>query len=414
MPADNGRDAYGDRGAGGGGGPSEPLQATNGMSIEEAYYANANFEAKLKATIAGGYTGPVDEGPKGNPRAWPKPGDSQDGRFLLPFVAMPDQHKKKFSCKIGRLLYFAADVTVAFKGWFSAAEHPMACFVTPHSIWFGDPKTGELVICRHFQKMRELILLAEKRLAILGHGGKEPDVVFSCTSDADRGELAEVIRKITRSCGNPLQSVRSLDKDAAKSFRNGVTYVNPKDCVYEVVEDPRTGQELVEVPERQVPYYAPLVPKIMHWFGGVFHITKDWKGGLCKDRRGCWVTATCVFLSLPDGPQSDGRDIRRCVGIEYIGLVLLGQGGELGISVNGGPKQPDLAIVFDNIDIRDRIVHILRECYYLRARKSLNVQNAQKWANELHIDKEKDFRPQLFVMKTRMDLYGLLREPSPK
>jgi hypothetical protein len=153
----------------------------------------------------------------------------------------------------------------------------------------------------------------------------------------------------------------------------------------------------------------PLLPKFLHWFGGIGHVSLARTRQPQPERRGCWLTATCLFLSEPSGPQPDGRDIRRCIGYENIHHLLLGPGNHLAITTNSGPQQPgDLLLLCDSAFQRGQICFIIERCYAFRVRQPLFVK-AVDGINMLRLEDEHTFRPQLYRMATHEELDGLVR-----
>jgi hypothetical protein len=55
------------------------------------------------------------------------------------------------------------------------------------------------------------------------------------------------------------------------------------------------------------------------------------------------------------------------------------------------------------------MLQAIQLCYEFRKKQPLKVKKVLSLEGVVRIDKEKDFKPHLFIMKTRTDLYGLLR-----
>lgn len=331
-----------------------------------------------------------------------------DARFGVNFVALPGSYAATFGEKIGRSLFFCDAVKMFFKGFFSPNELPMVLFVTSRCLYLGDEKSGELVLGRPVAALREVQVLGDTGVGLRG-SDKGVDWYMQIANAVQRQTFVSVVTKIAQYHGTTV-STRTLSVEGEKTFKKEIRYVDRKEATWTVEEDPRSGLALVEVPEQHAAPYAPIVPKILHWFGGVFHIMKDWKGGNSQERRGCWLTATALFLSKPTGPQVDGRDITRCIGIEFMEELVDASGGQLGIIPDKeGPPQPHLALLFDTPELKQKMVEAIMACYQFRKSHSIKVTKLVSLEGKLKIEKEKDFKPHLFVMKTRNDLYGLLR-----
>jgi hypothetical protein len=377
--------------------PSKEKQANNEESIA-AYYAQYEAPSGLRGdNFSGGGGGGGSSDP------------SLDPRFGIPRISLPQSLKPLFGEKFGDDLYFAETCIASFKGFFSPNEFPMTVFVTPHCVYLGDHQTGELVTSQRIAKLRELQLFGDTGVGIRSVQGLDLFVRM----EAQRSVLANVLSKIAAASGQAFQ-VRTLSSDAEKSYRKDIRYVDRKDSAWDPEEDPRSGVLLVHVPEQHQVPYAPIVPKILHWFGGVNHLFKDWKGAVVPERRGCWLTATSLFLSKPGGPQSDGRDITRCVGIEYMSELFDGPEGQLGIVAKEGPPQPHLALSFDDVELKQKMIFAIQKCYAYRKKAEIKKTRSENLERSLKIEKEKDFKPQLFQMKTRQDLFGLLRGKTAK
>ncbi|CUG89442.1 Hypothetical protein, putative [Bodo saltans] len=283
----------------------------------------------------------------------------------------------------------------------------MVCFVTKNSLYLGDPKTGEVVLSRPVRQLKDVQVLGDTGI---GLRGTDKGVDWFFTVPVNRELLVKVLLKLATGFGVPLTS-RTLSVEGEKSFKKEIRYVERKEATWVPEEDPRTGLLLLEVPEQHKVPYAPLVPKLLHWFGGTFHIIKDWKGANTPERRGCWLTPTALFLCKPTGPQVDGRDITRCVGVEFMTELIDGPEGQLGIipSTTQGPAQPHLALKFDSAELKRTMMDAIMGAYMFRMNTPIKVTKTLSLDAKMKIEKEKDHKPSLFVMKTKADLYGLLR-----
>lgn len=331
----------------------------------------------------------------------PSGAGSQSGVDPIP---MPRSMIPLFGEKFGSLLFFAESVKGFFKGFFSPNEFPMMCFVTSGGVYLGDDKTGELVVFRSIDSIQEVQSLGDTGIGLRCRKG----IDLFIQMPTNRPRFVEVLQRLASNINSPL-ATRTLSIEGEKSFKKGINYADRKECSWTVVEDPRTGVVLVEVPEQHKENYAPLVPKILYWFGGVNHSTKGWRGP-SLERRGCWLTATALFLCKPGGPQTDGRDITRCIGVEFIETLLDGSQSGMGIIPSkDGPPQPHLALQFDSPEDKMRMVNAITSCYLFRKKAPLKVQKVANVEAALTLVDESKFKPHLFVMKTRADLYGLLR-----
>jgi hypothetical protein len=329
-----------------------------------------------------------------------------DDRLGLPLATFPRSLEPLFSAKFGRFVYYVESVTMYYKGFFSPKERPMTCIVTPHAMYLGDPTTGELVTCRSIASIREVQLFGEVSIGLRSTDG---DIFMMMLGK--RQEFVNAVQKLSNFLGTPLQ-LRTMPLDAEKTFKKEIQYVDRKESSWVPCEDPRTGLALVEIPQQFQASYAPLIPKILHWFGGVNQYTKDWKGSIQKERRGFWVTATSMYLCKPGGPQSDGRDITRCMGIEYIGDVFDGRDGDVGIVVKGGPQQPHLGLCFDSYDQKKKVIECISVCFNYRKKETLKITKVESLERAIKIEKEGGHKPELFIMRTKAELFGLLRGKS--
>jgi len=365
--------------------PSAPTPAKEQSDDEAIRNYYAKYDTGSATTQHDTPTGPIDT------------------RFQLPLVPMPKSLEAKFGSKFGSDLFFAETCVAFFKGFFSPKEYSMILFVTARCIYLGDAETGELVISRSISNLRELQQLGDQGLGIRSVSG----IDLYVRMPQQRDVLGRVLQKIAAFYTLSVQ-VRTLSADAEKAFKSDIRYVNKNDAVWEPEEDPRSGVPLVDVPEQHRIAYAPIVPKILHWFGGVNQLIRDWKGTE-MERRGCWLTATTLYLSRPGGPQSDGRDITRCIAIEYMGELFDGPEGYFGVIVKEGPAQPHLGLVFDSAEQKEKMIFAIQKCYTYRRKTALKITKCQQIERVIKIEKEKDFKPQLFQMKTKQDLFQLLR-----
>jgi hypothetical protein len=329
-----------------------------------------------------------------------------DPKAGLMYVAMAQSYAPKFASKMGKL-FFCEGVTAYFKGFFSPNECPMVCFVTKNCLYLGDPKSGELVLSRPIRLLKDVQVLGDTGVGLRGTD-KGVDWYFSVPVNRDL--LIKVLQKLVSSFGAPVNS-RTLSVEGEKSFKKEIRYVDRKEATWVLEEDPRSGLLLVDVPEQHKVPYAPLVPKLLHWFGGVFHLIKDWRGTIVPERRGCWLTPTALFMCKPTGPQVDGRDITRCIGIEFMTELIDGPEGHLGVIPNTsqGPAQPHLAMNFDSSELKRNMMDAIAAAYAFRMNTQIKISKTLSLEAKMKIEKEKDHKPSLFVMKTKADLYGLLR-----
>lgn len=335
----------------------------------------------------------------------PSLGDPKTG---LTFVKMSPSFEPKFASKMGKL-FFCEGVTGYFKGFFSPNDFPMVCFVSKNCLYLGDPKTGEVVLSRPVKMLKDVQVLGDTGV---GLRGTDKGIDWFMTVPVNRDLLVKVLLKLGSALGAPVNS-RTLSIEGEKSFKKEIRYVDRKEASWVPEEDPRTGLLLLEVPEQFKVPYAPLVPKLLHWFGGVFHILKDWKSTNIQERRGCWLTPTAIFLCKPTGPQVDGRDITRCLGIEFMSELIDGSEGHLGIIPNAqGPPQAHLALNFDSAELKRNMMEAIIASYQFRMQAPIKVTKTLSLDAKMKIEKEKDPKPHLFVMKTRADLYGLMRGPT--
>lgn len=330
-----------------------------------------------------------------------------DARVGLHYVTIPQTYQAKFGAKMGNLLFFCEGVKGYFKGFFSPNECQMVCFATKRCLYLGDESTGEIVLGRPIPMLKEVQILGDTGV---GLRGTDKGVDWYLTVPVNREQFVKVITKLAASFGTPLNT-RTLSVEGEKSFKKEIRYTDRKEATWTLEEDPRTGLQLLEVPEQHKVPYAPLVPKMLHWFGGVFHIVKDWKKANIQERRGCWLTPTALFLCKPTGPQVDGRDVTRCMGIEFMVELIDGPEGQLGIIPNPkeGPQQLQLALNFDSPEMKRDMMEAIQAAYRFRIQMPLKVTKTLSLDAKMKIEKEKDTKPHLFVMKTRADLYGLLR-----
>lgn len=362
-----------------------------------------------EAALAAAYYGGSASGVPGSgasdapePKGYPTDFDVADPRFDLEFVPLPPGLKQLFGDKVGRLLYWCNEVDMYYKGFFSPNKTPAVLFVTPLCLWIGCPKTGALVIGKSWSDIQSILLMSAAAVGVRCQRGHD----LFLKVEKGRTDLANVIRKLTRS-GAPA-SIVDCDGSREKSYRSEIAYVEQDKWSYELVEDPRTGLPLVQVPEKHHEHYGPLVPKLLHWFGGCNQVTLDARGVTHGIRRGGWVTPTCLFLSAHTGPQPDGRDIVRCIAIEYVSCVVNGPGFAIAVCCGTGPPQPDCIIDFDDAMAKQCVLFALERCYSFRKGQPLNVRQATNFAT-VKIADEARFKPELYRMKTRDDLYGLLR-----
>lgn len=368
--------------------------------------------------------GPVDQPPPGtaivgfpvssatqhvyNPQAYPTDFDDMDPRFGVKFASMLPEHERKFKSKIGRLLYFTAPVDSYFKGMFGATKYHMVLFVTPRSIWLGEASTGKLVVCKDILDIRTLFRLGDSGIGM--RTGSGADLFFKGVPNRDR--FVTVIQRLYEQKGEGATfTLVTGDGDREKSYRKEINYLKIEEWDYRLVEDPRTGLPLVPVPERHLQYYAPLAPKNLHWFGGAMHVHLDYAGKHKGTRRGCWVTPTCIFLSVHTGPKPDGSDIVRCIPIESLRFVINGPGFAIGLSIHSKPPQPDCIIDFDDLAAKRAVVFALERCFRCRSDSILVVRDAPHF-DVLKLADERGFKPHLHRMATVADLYGLLRSAT--
>jgi hypothetical protein len=341
-----------------------------------------------------------------DPYAFPTDFDEIDRRFNVKFVSLLPEHTAKFASKIGRLLYFTSNVDGYFKGVFGASKRAMALFVTPRCIWLGDVASGRLVICKDILDIRTLFVLGPSGVGM--RTGQGADIYFKGLNDRPR--FVTVVKRLFdqhEAQGTTLTIIEgSVERE--ESYRKEIRYLPMEEWEYALVEDPRTGLPLVRIPQQHMEHYGPLAPKNLHYFSGCFQVSVDRFKKTSGTRRGCWITPTCVFLSVHTGPKPDGKDIRRCIPVESIRFLVNGPGFSLGFNIDSKPPQPDCIIDFDDAIAKRTVMFVLERTYRFRTGQVLLSRDAPNFS-VLNIVDETKFQPYLHHMKTIADLYGLLR-----
>lgn len=316
-----------------------------------------------------------------------------------------------FGSKIGRRLFFAETIKTIFKGLFSSKETLVGCFVTPNCVYIGDVKTGALVHGVDIQSLYEVHVFDGLAVGMRTLDGFK--LYLQTQQHTER--LVDILRRIT-SYWRVNVAIMSTTADQAEIFRKGMRLVRKKSHKWELVEDPRTGLRVVNIPEEFRKSFASIASKILHWFGPLKQMSTDWKGSKTKRPRCAWVTPTCFFLAKTGGPGSGGCDITACVAIEYMTEIYVGPAGELGVAAAAGPPQPPLFVVFDSGEERNKVLVIFQECYnYRHGGGHIKVTPLDSIeAKKQHEKRSSDACPHLFCMRPQKELYEFLRGPISK
>ncbi|RNF18451.1 uncharacterized protein Tco025E_04471 [Trypanosoma conorhini] len=332
-----------------------------------------------------------------------------DARFNLTCLPSEWNLYSLFGTKMGRRLFFAEVLTSLFKGFFGSKESLVACFVTPNCVYLGDVQTGAVIACIDIQRLREVHIFDS--LAVGLRTLDAFDLFLQASQHTDR--LVSILQKIAGFWKVNVRVVPST-LDQAKVFKKEMQLFNKKSHTWRLVEDPRTGLRIVNIPEQFAGIFAPIALKIVHWFGFIHQSGKDWKGSKRQRRRCAWVTATCFFVAREGGPGSDGRSIKHCAAMQYMTELYVGPGGELGIVAAAGPPQPPISVVFDSEEEKKKVLFIFQECYnYRNCGGSIKVTQVNSVEERIRLTRVAgETRPQLFLMRPQKELYEFLRGPS--
>merc|ERR1719197_775410 len=100
----------------------------------------------------------------------------------------------------------------------------------------------------------------------------------------------------------------------------------------QILSDPRTELEIVDVPPEYGKYFAELQGSVIHWFGAVDKYNRMWR----PQPRIAILSDQNIYLCRPDG------GITRCLPMKLIQELILSEQTAIGFRV--GPPEYDMLL----------------------------------------------------------------------
>eukprot|EP00759_Apiculatamorpha_spiralis_P040276 PhF_6_TR38905/c0_g1_i2/m.58196 len=347
-------------------------------------------------------------------------GPMLDPRLGLPWVTLPSKYAswtKKFSERI----FTFDEVQMYEPGMISKSKTARVCVTCPNAIYMVVPSTGAITHAAVIYFLKEIWIVKESQIVL--RDAEQPNAELWFDFGGDGGIRQSFIKVIKM-----LAAYNSKDITVFPAPSPRVN-MSSKPSPWPIVEDPRSGLTVIPLPGEHLEAFAPLYPKILHYFGFCELYEEDWKSSWVTKKRAIWITATSIFFSDVSGPGDDGRHIKRCLAIEFIGEIVDGPGGIIGLKMAGGPPQPDVAFVLDSIGTKEAVLFVIRQIYKCRVPKKVvldgppitcpPVRRVDKHGKEglspiLAIKLPKQFTVELFRMRTKDELVQLLMVPVDK
>lgn len=340
----------------------------------------------------------------------------------MAYEKVPQHLAATFAERISPYCFFVEPCDFYVRAMFGQNKIPSIAVVTTHGIHFFEIADGSMIAGMPIRQIGTMFVVGPQGIG-LRSGNPQNKYDLFAKFQRRREVFVEIVKKLYKKYkadeygdGGDLYVAEGSD-EREKTYRAEIKWLKKGEFVYAIEDDPRSGLELVLVPAQHKVAYAPLVPKILHFFGGVNHISFQPNRVLSPQRRGCWITPGGIFLSLPAGPGEFGDGIRRCIYAENMRSILLAEPNQLGIVIASGPAQPDLLLEFDSAALRSQAVFVLRRIYMCRTRHPLFVRQLKlgdNAATSLKLADETKFKPAFEPMFTIGQLVGHLQSPAVK
>jgi hypothetical protein len=355
------------------------------------------------------------------PGSFPEDDDPRDCRYDLAFEAVPQHLSAMFRDRISPYCFFVEPCEFYVRGAvFGQNKLAALAVVTSHGVHFFDTTDGSMIVGMPIRQLGTMFVLGPQGVGLRSGNPQNKYDIF-VKFQRRREVLVEIVKKLFKKYkadeygeGGDLHVAEGSD-EREKSYRAEVKWLKKGEFVYAIEDDPRSGLELVLVPAQHKAAYAPLVPKILHYFGGVNQISFQPNKVLSPQRRGCWITPGGIFLCLPAGPGEFGDNIRRCIYAENMRSIVLAEPNQVGVVIASGPPQPDLLLEFDGAALRSQAVFALRRIFMCRTHHPLFVRTLKGGENaaaSLKLADETKFQPSFEPMFTVGQLVGHLQSPS--
>lgn len=337
---------------------------------------------------------------------------TSEGVDSLRYTPVGAALQRLFGDKFHRGACFSEVVSMRLRGTFFTRLRQVVCVVTPHGMYLGDLSNGSVFLFVNLRSLLELFVFEGCAVGLRTSDGV--DYYLRCGEHTAR--LVGVVKAAaTRWCVT--FHTHECDESRERQFIREMVPVSASQCVYRLVEDPRTGLELVRVPSSltSAPHLSALAPYLVHWCGEVEHVTLNSEDQLSRTARVAWVTPTCLFLSDTNEVAGErARRLRRCVGVEYLTDLLDGPSNEVGLWAKRGPPQPLLVLRFSSPEEKETVLSVLVSvfCYRCQARPPLRVTKVDHIPTLVGLEDERDFVPFTFRMREYEELYRYLRLPT--
>lgn len=120
----------------------------------------------------------------------------------------------------------------------------------------------------------------------------------------------------------------------------------------QILTDPRTELEIVDVPPEYGKYFAELQGSVIHWFGAVDKYDRTWR----PQPRIAILSDMNIYLCRPDG------GITRCLPMKLIQELILSE--QTAIGFRAGPPEYDMLLSVKNMQDREAMVHVVSRVYW--------------------------------------------------
>lgn len=388
------------------------------------------------------------------PGGYPSDESTSDPRwFNLPFEQVPEKHRALFRDRISPFCFFAHDCYHYTKAFIGTSKHNGLAVVTSHGITVFDVESGAAVGGIAIGNLATLYVVGPGGIGMRSKAKTDYFIKF----DTRRERFVEIVKQLyTRVAvppppadsvesqyfarggggggddGPKLNTIEGSD-EKEKAYRGEMSsndqFVKAGNFNWVLGDDVRSGLELIFVPNEHRVAYAPLcvpsAPKLLHHFGGVNQLTLTPGAGkkappmYGPQRRGCWITPSALFMSLPQGPGDFGQGIRRAVYIEFLRSVIVSavpSSTQMGLVIGGGSPQPDVLLEFDSPAIRNKVLFVIRRVFTARTHQPCHVRtiNDTNIKDQLRIADDSALKPVFQPMFTIPELLAHLRVPLKK
>jgi len=171
--------------------------------------------------------------------------------------------------------------------------------------------------------------------------------------------------------------------------------------------DPRTGLEIIDVPEEYRKHFAELRGSLIHWFGSVDKVNRHVK----PERRVCILSDRSLYMCMMNG------GITRCISISTLLEIIVTPPAMIGIKIQ--PPDHDMLFSVSSLKEREHVAAILQKLFKGLTGQDIRVRGHRPESGEpledsLRLAKAKGWVLKIEPLRNKKTLIKLLQEKQQR